>query len=99
MIRTERVDWEDLTLEEQGWQPNNGCGKEWASYLKVWHNEKVLYVFSCAMEPEDVRFYRDLSWVGPALEKCYELGRGDAKAAADLRMALTFFDGEYCDGA
>ncbi len=59
--------------------PNNGYGKEFASYLILKHNETVLAVESDAMEPEDATFYRDLSWIKQALELVYKLGYEDAE--------------------
>ena len=58
---------------------NNGCGKEYASYLIVKHNGVILRYESDAMEPEDAKFYRDLSWIKDALIESYKLGREDIK--------------------
>lgn len=58
-------------------QPNNGAGREYAAYLIIKHKGKILSVESDAMEPEDVRFYRDLSWVKDMIEQAYELGAKD----------------------
>ena len=46
-------------------------------YLVVYHDGHPKVVVSDEMAPEDVRFYRDLSWIGPAIEKAYEWGRED----------------------
>lgn len=61
--------FDDLTEEEQDDQPDNGAGKENASYLKVTFKDGTTEIFSDAMEPEDVRFCRDLSWIAPLLKK------------------------------
>jgi len=56
------ISFEDLTKEEQDSAPNNGWGKEDASYILI-EDSKGRRIYSDAMEPEDVRFYRDLSWI------------------------------------
>lgn len=45
--------------------------------LVVLHNEKEIRRHSDGMEPEDVMFYRDLSWIGEAVLEAYELGKKD----------------------
>lgn len=67
--------FEDLTDEEKNNVPNNGSGKEYASYIRVEHNGETLFLESDAMEREDAVFSRDLSWIFDALNKCYEIGR------------------------
>jgi len=67
--------FENLTKEEQEQAANNGCGKEYASYLRVVHNGRLILLESDAMEPEDARFHRDLLWIKDALQKCYEIGK------------------------
>jgi len=70
--------------------PDNGSGKEYASYLIVKHNGVIVRYESDAMEPEDVRFYRDLAWVADALLEAYKLGRvdGRAKVAQEIKDGL-----------
>ena len=51
----------------------------YCSYLVVLHNGKEIRRHSDEMEPEDVMFYRDLSWVGDAILESYELGKKDSK--------------------
>jgi len=53
---------------------DNGCGKEYATYLIVKYKGKIIRFESDAMEPEDARFYRDLSWIEDALLEAYYLG-------------------------
>jgi len=43
--------------------------------LVVEKDEKVIFWESDNMEPEDVSFTRDLSWVPEIIEKVYELGK------------------------
>lgn len=57
--------------------PNNGPGKEYASYLVVKSNGKTIRIESSTMEPEDVSFHRDLKWVSEALMEAYIIGRND----------------------
>ena len=42
--------------------PDNGCGKEWASYILI-EDGDYKRVYSEAMEPEDKTFGRDLDWI------------------------------------
>lgn len=73
------LQFSDLTVGETYGVPNNGSGKENATYIKVVHNGDTLMLESDAMEPEDARFYRDLSWVKGAIETAYKLGKLDGK--------------------
>lgn len=72
------LSFDDLTEEERDWQPDNGGGKDSAQYLKIEYKGEVIAIESDAMEPEDVRFSRDLNWIKSALEKAYELGKGES---------------------
>ena len=56
------VDFDALSEEEKEFQPNNGAGKEYASYIVI-EDEKGKRIYSDAMEPEDATFSRDLSWI------------------------------------
>jgi hypothetical protein len=78
MLKVELQDFDALTDAEKMGASNNGCGREWANYLRVTHNGETLFLENDAMEPEDIRFTRDLSWVRDAILKAYELGRVDA---------------------
>ena len=69
------INYNDLPEEEKDQQPDNGAGKEEASYLKVEIYGKRTVYYSDAMEPEDARFYRDLSWVKSALLAAYQAGK------------------------
>lgn len=70
---------DDLSEEELKVQPDNGSGKDYASYLKIYHKGYVVGIFSDAMEPEDARFLRDMSWISGALERAYNLGFKDGQ--------------------
>jgi len=67
--------FDELTHDEQQRVSNNGSGKKYASYLRVIHDGDTILLKSSAMEPEDVSFYRDLSWIAGALENVYRLGK------------------------
>jgi len=71
----ESISYEDLTDEEKLEAPNNGCGKEDASYIRVTHKNELIALESDAMEQEDTRFYRDLKWIAPLIEKAYFMGK------------------------
>ena len=79
MLQVFHCDYDDLSEEEKRQVPDNGHGKEYASYVRVRHDGKTIYLHSDAMEPEDACFSRDLNWIYDALRKCYELGRQDAQ--------------------
>lgn len=68
--------FDDLTEVEQENAPNNGNGKDVATYIRITDNEGTR-VYSDAMEPEDVTFYRDLSWIASELEAAYNKGKGE----------------------
>jgi len=55
-------------------QPNNGYGKEEASYLMVEFSDGRVNYYSDAMEPEDARFERDLHWVMNVIREAHEDG-------------------------
>lgn len=77
MLEIERVYFGDLTAEQQEDQPDNGHGKEDASYIKMTHRGEVIAVYSDAMEPEDCSFGRDLGWIVGAIDRAYALGKVD----------------------
>jgi hypothetical protein len=77
MLKVERLRFDDLSDDEKEMQPDNGSGKDYANYLKVTHDGKVLSIQSDAMEPEDCSFSRDLKWIEGVLKACYELGVSD----------------------
>ncbi len=79
MVKIERVYYDDLTDEEKEDQPNNGSGKEYASYIKITNNGETLMILSDAVEPEDATFVRDFSDVLDALELVYEQGLKDSE--------------------
>ncbi len=70
------LDYEDLTEEEQREAPNNGPGKDMASYIRITDNQGSR-VYSDAMEPEDSSFHRDLSWIASELKHAYIVGKSD----------------------
>lgn len=71
--------YQDLSDDEVELVPQNGCGAERASYIRVIHNGKHVRLESDAMEPEDASFYRDLSWIPDAIVEAYKLGFQDGK--------------------
>lgn len=82
-LSVEMVNYEGLPdeIEKEGLS-DNGAGKEYATYLLIWHNKKLLECQSDAMEPEDARFSRDLNWIASAIERAYDQGKTDAKNGA-----------------
>jgi len=81
-------DYDDLNKEQQNSQPNNGSGKEYASYIVIKHNGEILQIKSDAVEPEDASFCRDFSWIVDALEQAYKLGLSDASKKEGQRAQL-----------
>ena len=74
MFEVKLVDFGDLTKEEQENQPNNGCGKECANYIKVTSGDETLWILSDAVEPEDATFGRDFSDVVDVIKDAYAMG-------------------------
>jgi len=66
-----------LTPDEQSSVSNNGCGKEYANYIRIQRNGETVYLESDAMEPEDARLTRDLSWVKEVIQYAYQCGKAD----------------------
>ena len=79
MLRVNVVSFHDLTKDEQEFQPNNGCGKDYASYIKLTDGNETVMILSDAFEPEDGTFTRDLSCVTDAIKKAYKVGLRDGK--------------------
>lgn len=78
MLKVEIQGFDDLSEDEKKGAANNGSGKEYASYVRVTHNGETLFLENDAMEPEDCRYSRDMSWVVDAIRRAYELGLSDA---------------------
>ena len=78
MFEIKSAIYDDLTEEEKEDQPDNGNGKEYASYLIIQYYGKTISIHSDAMEPEDCTFGRDLRWVEGAIRSAYELGGLDS---------------------
>jgi hypothetical protein len=76
------VDWEEFQKivpdAESEFAPDNGSGKEWASYLVIRHEGKIFEWHSDAMEREDTSFNRDLSWIVDLVARVYQQGLDDA---------------------
>ncbi len=49
------------------------------SYLLMYRNGKLDCYATDHMEPEDVRFWRDLSWIESWIKKAYQYGVEDGK--------------------
>lgn len=79
MLEVKYLNYNDLTKEEKEDVPNNGTGKEYAGYIKVIWNGKMVLLKGDAMEPEDTSFRRDLNWIIDALKNCYLFGREDGE--------------------
>lgn len=71
------LNYDQLSDADKENVPNNGCGKKYASYYAIYHNEERIGLYSDAMEPEDARFYRDLGWIGHTIHQAYLLGLED----------------------
>lgn len=79
MIDIKIVDYEQLPEEiKKQHLSNNGHGKEMADYILIYHNDKLKYCFSDAMEPEDATFTRGLSWIKDIILEAYNMGIQDA---------------------
>lgn len=78
MLKIEYID-NDYSL----WRGNS-------SDLVVIHNGNQIARHTDRMEPEDVMWSRDLSWIKPLLEKVYQLGIQDEKDRVLERMLSEF---------
>jgi hypothetical protein len=72
-------DFEDLTEDEQDNTSDNGGGKKYAGYIRVTYEGKTILLESDAMEREDAKFHRDLSWIKDIIQDVYELGKKENK--------------------
>jgi len=79
MLDIKIINFDDLTEDEKEDQPDNGCGKEYSTYIRITHGGSTIAIHSDAMEPEDCIFGRDLSWVVGAIKSAYEFGKHDAE--------------------
>ena len=79
MLKVNVVSFQELSEQEQKLQPNNGCGKEYANYIKITDGSETVMILSDAVEPEDATFRRDFSNVVSAIKKAYEIGIRDGK--------------------
>ena len=79
-MKIEILNYDDLTEDERAEAADNGCGKEMATYMRITYASGIEQTESDAMEPEDVRFHRDLSWVEGAILRAYRQGMEDAKS-------------------
>lgn len=71
MLKVEIQSFENLSPAEQDeW----GGSDDYSNYLRVTHDDKTVLLTRDSMEPEDVRFTRDLAWVPRAIKQAYELG-------------------------
>jgi hypothetical protein len=77
MLEVKIQRYNDLSNEEKENASNNGAGMKYASYIRVTHNDETILLESDAMEPEDARFLRDLSWIQDIIRRAYTLGRLD----------------------
>ena len=77
-MEIEHLVYDILTEEEKNMPlPNNGMGKEEATYIRITHKGKTIGLFSDAVEPEDATFSRDYNWIPDIILKAYQLGKGD----------------------
>lgn len=85
-------EYEDLSDHEKEWVSDKGLyGAECANYLRVMHCGETLLLESDAMDmdPEQVTFRRDLSWIETALGNAYKAGLKDANQWKSMEIAPT----------
>lgn len=82
MLKISIEQFDDLSNDEKECASDNGVGKECASYLRICNNGQTILLESSAIAPEDVSFYRDLSWVAKWMMKMYEIGKSERIASA-----------------
>jgi hypothetical protein len=75
VFKVEIQSFDQLTdAEKDEW----GGSDDYSNYLRVTHDDKTVLLTRDSMEPEDVRFTRDLAWVPLAIKQAYDLGKADA---------------------
>jgi len=79
MLKVTIEDYEQLSDEEKESAPDSGCGKEYASYIRIIHNNETIRLESDASEPEDRFFHRDLLWIPDVIMEAYRFGKEDAR--------------------
>ncbi len=56
------------------------CGYVHGEFILIYHKDKLIFWKSDDIEPEDVRFCRDLSWVPEIIDEAYKLGLEDGNS-------------------
>lgn len=79
MLKVKSLSFEDLSEEEQKSQPDNGSGREYATYIKITDGVETVMILSDSAEPEDATYGRDFSDVIGAIEEAYKIGLRDGK--------------------
>jgi len=79
-MKIEQLDYDELSDDEKDAAPNNGNGKDLANYIRITFDGGKVFTQSDAMEPEDARFTRDLSWIVEMLKLAYAHGAIDQKS-------------------
>ncbi len=77
MLKVKLVNYDELP-EDIKKDYSRHC--EDSCFLLIYYRNKLLFVESDAMEPEDARFCRDLSWIPEQIEKAYKLGLKDGNS-------------------
>lgn len=78
MLKVEIQSFDKLSATEQDeW----GGSDDYSNFLRVTHDGQTLLLTRDSMEPEDVRFTRDLAWVPRAIQQAYEMGVSDGRIA------------------
>lgn len=70
LLEVKLLDYADLSEDKK----KDYKYQKYATFLQVIFKGEEIAFHSDEMEPEDVRFYRNLSWVPDLLEKVYQLG-------------------------
>lgn len=103
--KVKQMRYEDLDEDQRQDLSDNGCGERFADYLVIEIDGENVGVYSNAMEPEDVCFSRDLSWIKVELEAAYKRGFHEGRQEGydeghqdgyDEGVAYTV-DGDPCD--
>jgi len=50
------------------------------AFILIYHGDELIFYQSDNMEPEDVSFYNDLSWIPDMIETAYKLGLKDGNS-------------------
>jgi hypothetical protein len=77
MLKVEKLGWDDLPQTERD-RYGRWSDRQYGTFLQIEHGD-FSRIYSDTMEPEDARFFRDLSWVEHEIRRAYNFGIQDER--------------------